>query len=153
LSNPGEPLELPGFELTDRYLERCARLFYKLCVDFPVETLKTVYALRAAGVNIYQSFGSTLKTIQKFHPDVFWTLTKRHAIDDCFRPEFERASWEPRSMRQVRDWDWFRIFDWLLGSEKSMRMTERIIDHAMNADSFNSFVKSVMRNRGSTSRN
>lgn len=146
--HPGQPLDLPGFELSERYLERCARLFYKLCVDFPAETLRSIYHLREKNVDIYARFGSTLKTIQKFHPDVFWALAKRYMIDDCFRPEFESTEWEPKSVRQVRDWDWFRIFDWVLGSEKSVRFAERAIEHAMNAQSFNAFVRSLLSNRG-----
>jgi len=148
LGHPGQPLDLPGFELSDRYLERCARLFYKLCVDFPAETLRTIYDLREKNIDIYARFGSTLKTIQSFYPDVFWALAKRYMIDDCFRPEFEATEWEPKSMRQVRDWDWFRIFDWVLASGKSVRFAERAIEHAMNAQSFNSFVRSLLSRRG-----
>lgn len=147
LNHPGEPLDLPGMELSDRYFERCARLFYKLCVDFPAETLRTIYGLHEKDVDIYARFGNTLKTVQKFHPDVFWALAKRYMIDDCFRPEFESAPWEPKSVRQLRDWDWFRIFDWILGSEKSIRFTERAIEHAMNARSFNAFVRSLLSGR------
>jgi hypothetical protein len=142
ISSNADRIELPPTASTDAYVDRLARLFYKLAVDFPEQTLRTIYDLRGS-VEVYTRFGPTLKTIQMFHPQVFWRLTKEHNIDDCFRETFDDTSWEPKAVRQVRDWDWYRIFAAILKAPATAATVDEVLVAALRAESFQTFLSSL----------
>ncbi|TMC14897.1 MAG: hypothetical protein E6J34_23220 [Chloroflexi bacterium] len=139
-----QDIEFPDWEPTPEYIVRSKRLFYKIAVDFPAETLRTIYCLRGE-VDIYSHFGSTLRTIQILHPEVFWRITRTFNISDCFRPGFESVSWDPRSVRQIREWERFRWLKIILSSRQYLITFEELLRRALMAQSFDELASSLLK--------
>lgn len=145
LRNPGTILDIIEWDTSPNFYARLNRLFYKTAADFPEGTLKSIYELRRRGVEINLFFLATMKTIQSLHPEVYWSVTKTYRLADCFGYDLDDVPWDPKSVRQMRDWERFKIVESILLSPDGLSTAEKILEIFIDTDSFQVLIGELLK--------